>query len=683
MNFKFTELSDRIFTGMVLAVIAGLLALSGALIRFDNFYYDLGRSFSFKPAPDDIVIVAVDEVSLNSIGRWPWPRSLHTEVLNKLSQAQARTIGWDMIFNEPERGNPDVDQALARAIGQAKNVVMPILLDAPYVGSPTEQSMPISSLTIEAAGMGRVNVPPDPDGTARSIYLWEGLSADGLTATGLPHFTQAVLQVAGLLPHDTQVLHPNLKVVKPVAFKDGGYVTGRLVSYDQRKINFLGPQGHFQRISYSKVLSGHYPPGFFKGKIVLVGATALGLGDALPTPVSAASQPMPRVEFHANAIAAMRDQQLISDAPLWFTCLFCALLALAPLLWLHKLSPIQSLLAIGLYILIVMLLAISLPYVFHIWVAPSGALVAILLAYPLWSWRRLDSAQMFLDKELQALRNELASLGMEQEDTPKNLDVDPMQSRILKVKLTAKHLRELHRGRSDTLAFISHDIRAPLGAAMMLLSEFEDNKHADRMKSMLGRAYSMAEGFLQASRAEMVNVNKFQELDMVSIAQQAVDDVYELTVKKQLKFIKIFPDESLWVRGDFGLLLRAVSNILINAVNYSPEGATVKVELKYDHQLLTLEITDQGPGIPASKVSKLFRRFSRLDAEHQSREGSGLGLYFVDVTIKKHHGIVSVKSQLGSGATFIISLPLERRRDFKPVENERRVTPNGGFNDTI
>ena len=148
MNFKFTELSDRIFTGMVLAVIAGLLALSGALIRFDNFYYDLGRSFSFKPAPDDIVIVAVDEVSLNSIGRWPWPRSLHTEVLNKLSQAQARTIGWDMIFNEPERGNPDVDQALARAIGQAKNVVMPILLDAPYVGSPTEQSMPISSLTI-------------------------------------------------------------------------------------------------------------------------------------------------------------------------------------------------------------------------------------------------------------------------------------------------------------------------------------------------------------------------------------------------------------------------------------------------------------------------------------------------------------------------------------------------------
>ncbi len=258
-----------------------------------------------------------------------------------------------------------------------------------------------------------------------------------------------------------------------------------------------------------------------------------------------------------------------------------------------------------------------------------------------------------------------------------------MQARISKVKLTAKHLRDLHRGRSDTLAFISHDIRAPLGAAMMLLSEFEDNKHAERMKRMLGRAYCMAEGFLQASKAEMVNVNKFHALDMVSIVQQAVDDIYELAKVKQLKFVKELPDDSLWIRGDFGLLLRAITNVLINAVNYSPEGAMVKISLKHDQQLLTLEIADQGPGIPAARIPKLFRRFSRVDAEHQSREGSGLGLYFVDVTIKKHHGDVSVKSQLGVGSTFIITMPLERRRDNKPVEHERRAAPKPSFWDTI
>jgi signal transduction histidine kinase len=310
-------------------------------------------------------------------------------------------------------------------------------------------------------------------------------------------------------------------------------------------------------------------------------------------------------------------------------------------------------------------------------------LVAILLAYPIWNWRKLDSAQGFLDIELQGLRDELASLGMEQEDTIVDLHEDPLQARLLKVKLTAKHLRELHRGRSDTLAFISHDIRAPLGAAMMLLDQFEVNKYSERMKRMLGRAYSMSESFLQASRAEMANVNKFHGMDMVGVVQQAVDDVYEMAVAKQLKLETYYPEESLWVRGDFGLLLRAVSNILLNAVNYSPTGAAITVLLERDNQFLTLKIKDQGPGIPASKVSKIFKRFSRADAEHQSREGSGLGLYFVNVTIKKHHGTVAVQSKLGHGAMFVVTLPLERRRGSNPVENDRRTEVKTLFNDTI
>ena len=684
VNFKFTELSDRIFTGLVLAGIAGLIALSGALIRFDNFFYDLGRYLSFKPAPNDVVIVAIDEASLQSIGQWPWPRSLHAEFLNKLSSAQARAIGLDILFDDSQRTDPDSEQVLANAIGQARNVVMPILFEESYAGAPVRQRMPAPAIASKATGLGRVHVRLDSDDIARSIYLWQGLSADGLNATGFPHFAQAALQVARQFPLNMPIQPPNLKVTNPIALKQGGFLRGQVVSKGQRRISFAGPPGHFQRVSYATVLSGKYPADFFKDKIVLVGVTAAGLADPIPTAVSSASQPMPRVEFLANAIVSMRDHQLVSDAPLWFTSLLCVLLALAPLTWLHKLPRQKSLYFIALYLLTVMLLMVLISYIFHVWIAMSAVLVAVLLAFPVWSWRRLDSAQVFLDRELQHLRDELAVLGMEQEAMPAESDADPLQSRILKVKLTAKHLRDMHKGRSDTLAFISHDIRAPLGAAMMLLSEFEENKHADRMKRMLGRAYSMAEGFLQASKAEMINVNKFHELDIVSIVQQAVDDVYEIAVVKKIEFLKVLPEESVWIRGDFGLLLRAVSNILINAVNYSPDGASVKVELKRDHQLVTLEITDQGPGIPAAKVSKLFRRFSRVDAEHQSREGSGLGLYFVGVTIRKHHGEVSVKSQLGHGSTFIISMPLERRRGNKPVEHERRAAPKPSlFGDTV
>ncbi len=683
MRSKFIQLSDRVFTGVVLALIACLIAWSGAFLRFDNFCYDLGRTLSFKPAPSNIVIVAIDEASLNSLGRWPWSRIVHAELVSKLSAAHPRVIGLDLVFSEPELHNPNVDTVFADAIRQAKNVVMPISLEQSYIGSGIKQRMPFSSFANQAAMLGYVNFSLDSGGIARSFYLWEGLSADGLSATGLPHFSQSVLQIANSLSPGVDVTPPTLKVADPIALEQGGYVSGRLVSFQQRKINFLGPPEHFQRISYAKVLSGDFSPGFFKDKIVLVGATVPALGDALPTPVSTISQPMPGVEFHANIIAAMQQDKLVVDAPLWITTLISILLATLPLLWLPKFTPLRSMLTIACYFAIVMTFVVILPHVLNVWVPPAGALVAILLAYPIWNWRKQDSAQGFLDVELQSLRDELASLGMEQEDTIVDLHEDPLQARLLKVKLTAKHLRELHRGRSDTLAFISHDIRAPLGAAMMLLDQFEVNKYSERMKRMLGRAYNMSESFLQASRAEMANVNKFHGLDMVGLVQQAVDDVYEVAVAKQLKLETHLPEDSLWVRGDFGLLLRTVSNILLNAVNYSPIGATITVVLESDHQLLTLKIKDQGPGIPASKVSKIFKRFSRADAEHQSREGSGLGLYFVNVTIKKHHGTVAVQSKLGHGAMFIVTLPLERRRGNNPVENDRRTEVKSLFNDTI
>jgi CHASE2 domain-containing sensor protein len=680
---KFIQLNDRILTGAALAIIACLIVWSSAFLRFDSFCYDLGRALSFKPAPSNIVIVAIDDASINSLGRWPWSRIVHAELVRKLSAAHPRVIGLDLVFSEPEPNNPNVDAVFAGAIGQAKNVVMPILLEQSYIGSSVKQRMPIPSFAYQAAMLGYEHFSLDSDGIARSFYLWEGLSTDGLSATGLPHFSQSVLQVANSLPSGFDVNPPTIKVADPIALGQGRFVSAQLVSSQQRKINFLGRSEHFQRISYAKVLSGDYSSGFFKDKIVLVGATAIGLSDVVQTPVSSISQPMSGVEFHANIIAAMQHDKLVIDTPLWLTTLISILLATLPLLWLPKLTLIKSLLSIGCYFSLVMVLAVSLPHVLNIWVPPSGALVAILLAYPIWNWRKLDSAQGFLDVELQSLRDELASLGMEQEDTIVDLDEDPLQARLLKVKLTVKHLRELHRGRSDTLAFISHDIRAPLGAAMMLLDQFDANKYSERMRRMLGRAYNMSESFLQASRAEMANVNKFHGLDMVGVVQQAVDDVYDVAIAKQLKLETYLPEDGLWVRGDFGLLLRTVSNILLNAVTYSPIGATITILLESDQQLLTLKIKDQGPGIPASKVSKIFRRFSRADAEHQSREGSGLGLYFVNVTIKKHHGTVAVQSKLGHGAMFIVTLPLERRRGDNPVENDRRVEEKTLFNDTI
>ena len=635
-------------------LIAILITASSTLTRFDNLYYDLGRYLTFKPAPADIVIVAIDEASLGKIGRWPWSRNIHAELVNKLAAEKPLVIGLDIIFSEPELNNPKADLALEQALAKANNVVLPELLEVPFSGAPIKQSLPLASLVKSAAALGRVHVPLDTDGMARSIYLWEGLGQ-----ADLPHFAQAILQVAKQLPSNMSTSPPNLSSNPSPNLQQPE--TKNLIAKVIRKIKFIGPPGHFQRISYASVLSGDYPALFFKDKIVLVGATAVGLGDVLPTPVSANTQPMPGVEIHANAIETMRQSGLIAEFPLWLTCLFCAVLAVMPLLWLPKLTPLQSLFGIIIYYFIVTLVVVAMPQFFNIWMPPTGALVAILLAYPIWSWRKLDSTLAFLDRELENQQDDLTKMGIGTATSLLDANEDPLQSRISKVKLTSKHLRDLHQDRTDTLSFISHDIRAPLASAIMLLNdsdnELQQNKYRLRIKQLLSRSIDMADNFLQVSRAEIVDEQKFQALDFVGLVQEAVDGVYEVCRSKKLTLATHLPDEALWLNGDFGLLQRSVSNILLNAVKYSPENSTVQVDLKFINKQVVLKITDTGPGISPEKIAKLFKRFSRIEGEHQDPEGSGLGLYFVAVTIKKHHGSIAVESVLGQHTTFILTLP--------------------------
>ncbi len=388
-------------------------------------------------------------------------------------------------------------------------------------------------------------------------------------------------------------------------------------------------------------------------------------------------------EYNAHVFSEIIDNQSAAHAPIWLSCLFAVLFAALPFLWFPKLSPIKNFLSICVYMVVIMALVFAIAYFLKLWIAPTGAILTILLTYPLWSCAKLNSAQLALDQALQNLQDELTNLGMEQEAEKFHNGEDPQQVRIRGLALTAKHLRDMHKSRSDTLAFISHDIRAPLGAAMLLLEKFEHNKYSERMRHLLERAHTLAEGFLQASRAEMSDVNKYHELDLVSLVQQAIDDIYELLDTKKISVEKIFPEENVWVRGDFGLLFRAVSNVLLNAVNYSPEQSVIKVIVDKSAAMSRLSVIDQGPGIPEDKIQKLFKRFSRADGQHQDQDGCGLGLYFVGITIRKHRGTVSVRNAQTQGAEFVITIPLERRKNNISVAYNRRAKPEPTFEDTI
>jgi two-component system sensor histidine kinase SenX3 len=113
------------------------------------------------------------------------------------------------------------------------------------------------------------------------------------------------------------------------------------------------------------------------------------------------------------------------------------------------------------------------------------------------------------------------------------------------------------------------------------------------------------------------------------------------------------------VYGDDGLLVAAVDNLISNAIRYSPDGSRVGVGVRAGDDAVEISITDQGEGIPAADLDRVFERFYRVDsARSRHTGGSGLGLAITKHAVENHGGSVRAWSKLGSGSTFTIRLPL-------------------------
>jgi adenylate cyclase len=206
-----------------------------------------------RPASADIVIVAIDDKSIQEFGVWPWPRSLHAQMIDKLSETAARSIGYDVTFSETS--DPTNDAALAQAIQTSKRVVL----------AAEPGLTPLSFLTPKS--VGSTAVITDSDGVVRSVET-----------------TESFAEYAALFPRNPPGNNPIMR------------------------IPYVGPAGSFDIVSFSAVLAGTVPPEFFKQKIVLVGATAPDLHDSLLTPMGS----MSGVEAHANIIQALREGRSLS-----------------------------------------------------------------------------------------------------------------------------------------------------------------------------------------------------------------------------------------------------------------------------------------------------------------------------------------------------------------------------------
>ena len=144
--------------------------------RLDQTLYDEAIGLIQRDAQDDIIIVAVDEESLQKFGRFPWSRDVHATLLNKLTAEGARAIGFDIVLTERDLVDPKMDAMLGGAIRESGRVVLPIVKSM-VDGAMTGEALPVEPFRSAAAGLAQIETALDLDGIARATYLRAGFGA--------------------------------------------------------------------------------------------------------------------------------------------------------------------------------------------------------------------------------------------------------------------------------------------------------------------------------------------------------------------------------------------------------------------------------------------------------------------------------------------------------------------------
>lgn len=251
---------------------------------------------------NEIIIVAVDDASVAQYGSWPWPHTVHTQLINKLGQA--RVVGMDIIFDEVQ------DSSLIEAIEDSNNVILALIGVLPARATPgiiSSQSILTSpaDLQLAAAGEGIVNVIPDSDGVFRRaplIIQQRGQIYEAMSLQLLRHYLE-------------------ISDTSPSKLSDGFVQIDSLhIPVDQwgrMTIHFAGQPETFNFVSYADVLSGAVHPDAFRNKIVLVGQMNLAGGsDSYDVPTSRGNERMSGVEIQANILHTILQQSFLREQSL-------------------------------------------------------------------------------------------------------------------------------------------------------------------------------------------------------------------------------------------------------------------------------------------------------------------------------------------------------------------------------
>lgn len=292
-------------------------------------------------------------------------------------------------------------------------------------------------------------------------------------------------------------------------------------------------------------------------------------------------------------------------------------------------------------------------------------IINIILFYLIIRWYRnklLTQYQDFLDKTDEILSGKKIGLSYDE-----SLDsaISERLNRIMKISYMQKEIAEEERDMVKSLITnISHQIRTPLanitlytGLLKEWINDSESIRLADKIENNAGKLNFFMKELLKSSYAEQEIISVSPKIiDLDTVIKKSCQCVELDAMKKEIQLISEY--HACKVYADLKWTEEVFTNVLENAIKYSPNGATVTIQSVLYESFVCVRIVDNGIGIPEEEQGKIFQRFYR-GTNVTDKQGFGIGLYLVREVLRKQQGYIKVKSVLNSGTTVEVFLSRE------------------------
>ena len=218
--------------------------------------------------------------------------------------------------------------------------------------------------------------------------------------------------------------------------------------------------------------------------------------------------------------------------------------------------------------------------------------------------------------------------------------------------------------RDDVLSFVSHDLGNPLAAIRVATAvlmrrmdaDHPDSQHILGIREAVEQAQRLIRDLLDVQKVEAGKlVLHFEKTDLDELIAEAVQALRPLIDEKEVRIAREVAQDTLYVEADRDRMLQVLSNLIGNAVKFSPAGGVVTISASREGADAVVAIRDEGPGIAQDELPHIFDRY--FQAKQTGKVGHGLGLSIVQAITKAHNGRAWAESVLGAGSTFYFSLP--------------------------